>query len=122
MPTNCDSCNKPLWHMFKPPPAVECKRKLFHWSTSDYSIRYPYIVKDSGNEKKEIYHLSLALMSWVIHMKAIEQYFHVILFIMLCNTVRNFKFADKTLMYDHSYESYWAVLSCDTVYYSNQGG
>lgn len=26
MPTNCDSCNKPLWHMFKPPPAVECKR------------------------------------------------------------------------------------------------
>ena len=27
MPTNCDSCNKPLWHMFKPPPAVECKRE-----------------------------------------------------------------------------------------------
>ena len=27
MPTNCDSCSKPLWHMFKPPPAVECKRK-----------------------------------------------------------------------------------------------
>lgn len=26
MPTNCDSCNKPLWHMFKPPAAVECKR------------------------------------------------------------------------------------------------
>lgn len=26
MPTNCDSCSKPLWHMFKPPPAVECKR------------------------------------------------------------------------------------------------
>lgn len=26
MPTNCDSCNKPLWHMFKPPPAVECRR------------------------------------------------------------------------------------------------
>lgn len=26
MPTNCDSCSKPLWHMFKPPPAVECRR------------------------------------------------------------------------------------------------
>ncbi|XP_048581823.1 rho-associated protein kinase 2 isoform X3 [Nematostella vectensis] len=26
MPTNCDSCQKPLWHMFKPPPAVECRR------------------------------------------------------------------------------------------------
>lgn len=26
MPTNCDSCSKPLWHMFKPPAAVECRR------------------------------------------------------------------------------------------------
>ena len=27
MPTNCDACDKPLWHMFKPPPGVECKRE-----------------------------------------------------------------------------------------------
>uniref|UniRef100_W4VRL9 Rho-associated protein kinase let-502 n=1 Tax=Corethrella appendiculata TaxID=1370023 RepID=W4VRL9_9DIPT len=25
-PTTCDLCQKPLWHMFKPPPACECKR------------------------------------------------------------------------------------------------
>lgn len=28
MPTNCEVCTKPLWHMFKPPPALECRRKL----------------------------------------------------------------------------------------------
>lgn len=26
MPTACEMCQKPLWHMFKPPPAYECKR------------------------------------------------------------------------------------------------
>ncbi|XP_067878782.1 rho-associated protein kinase 2 isoform X2 [Heterodontus francisci] len=25
-PTNCEACPKPLWHMFKPPPALECRR------------------------------------------------------------------------------------------------
>uniref|UniRef100_A0A4W3I7Q5 Rho-associated protein kinase n=1 Tax=Callorhinchus milii TaxID=7868 RepID=A0A4W3I7Q5_CALMI len=25
-PTNCEACTKPLWHMFKPPPALECRR------------------------------------------------------------------------------------------------
>ncbi|EEC13851.1 Rho-associated kinase, putative, partial [Ixodes scapularis] len=26
MPTTCELCPKPLWHMFKPPPALECRR------------------------------------------------------------------------------------------------
>ncbi|PNF18939.1 Rho-associated protein kinase 2 [Cryptotermes secundus] len=26
MPTNCEVCTKPLWHMFRPPPALECRR------------------------------------------------------------------------------------------------
>ncbi|CAG2101931.1 unnamed protein product [Medioppia subpectinata] len=26
MPTTCEVCPKPLWHMFKPPPALECRR------------------------------------------------------------------------------------------------
>ncbi|XP_078069260.1 rho-associated protein kinase 2 isoform X6 [Mustelus asterias] len=25
-PTNCEACTKPLWHMFKPPAALECRR------------------------------------------------------------------------------------------------
>ena len=86
-------------------------------------------------------------------MKAIEQYFHVALFIMLykvvltfksvdetlvCDNfnkivkqyyhvalykvVLTFKFVDETLVCHHSKESYWAALSCGTVYYAVQLG
>ena len=93
-------------------------------------------------------------------MKAIEQYFHVVLFIMLYKVVLTFKSLDKnpsvwpfkwkllsstfmwfcllywrlykvaltfklvneTLVCDYSNESYWAVLSCGSVYYAVQGG
>ena len=63
-------------------------------------------------------------------MKAIEQYFHVVLFIMLYKVVRTFKSVyetlgcvpRRTLVFDYSSESYWAVLSCGTVYYTVQGG
>ena len=57
-----------------------------------------------------------------IQMKAIEQYFHVVLFIMLYKVVLTLKSVDETLVYDYSNESYWAVLSCGTVYYVVQGG
>ena len=57
-----------------------------------------------------------------IETKAIEQYFHVVLFIMLYKVVLSFKSVDETLVYDHSNESYWAVLSCGTVYFAVQGG
>ena len=55
-------------------------------------------------------------------MKTTEQYFHVVLFIMLYKVVLTFKSVDKTLVCDHSNESYRAVLSCGTVYYAVQGG
>jgi len=55
-------------------------------------------------------------------MKAIEQYFHVVLFIMLYKVALTIKFLSLTLMCDHSNESYQAVLSCGTVYYAVQGG
>ena len=55
-------------------------------------------------------------------MKAIEQYFNVVMFIMLYKVVQTFKSVDETLVCDHSNESYWAVLSCDTVCYAVQGG
>lgn len=29
MPTTCEVCPKPMWHMFRPPPALECRRKYF---------------------------------------------------------------------------------------------
>ena len=57
-----------------------------------------------------------------IQMKAIEQYFHVVLFITLYKVVVTFKSVDDTLVCDHSNESYWAELSCGTVYYPVKGG
>ena len=51
-----------------------------------------------------------------------EQYFHVVLFIILYKVVLTFKSVDETLVCDHSNESHWAVLSCGTVYYAVQGG
>ena len=56
-----------------------------------------------------------------IQMKATEQYFHAVLFIMLYKVVLTFKFEDETLVCDHPNESYWAVLSCGTVYRVQSG-
>ena len=57
-----------------------------------------------------------------IQMKTIEQYFHVVMFIMLYTVLLTFKSVDETLVCDRSNESYWAVLSCGIVYYVVQGG
>ena len=35
-----------------------------------------------------------------------EQYFHVVLFIMLCKVALTFKSVDESLVYDHSNKSY----------------
>ena len=48
-------------------------------------------------------------------MKAIEQYFHVVLFIMLCKVVGNFlKTLDKTLVCDYSTEFFYIKLYFNT--------
>ena len=57
-----------------------------------------------------------------IQVKATEQYFPVVLFIMLYKVVLTFESVDEILKCDHSNESYSAVLSCGTVYYAVQGG
>ena len=54
-------------------------------------------------------------------MKATEQYFPVVLFIMLYKVILTFESVDEILKCDHSNESYWAVLSCGAVYYALQG-
>ena len=55
-------------------------------------------------------------------MKATEQYFPVVLFIMLYKVVVTFGYVDEILKCDHSNESYSAVLSCGSVYYAVQSG
>ena len=49
-------------------------------------------------------------------MKATEQYFPVVLFIMLYKVVLTFECVSEILKREHSNESYWAVLSCGTIY------
>ena len=55
-------------------------------------------------------------------MKATEQYFPVVLFIMLYKVVLTFESVDEILKCDYSNESYCAVRSCGTVHYAVQGG
>ena len=57
-----------------------------------------------------------------IQMKNTEEYFPVIMFIMLYKVALAFESADEILKCDHSNESYSAILSCGTVYYAVQGG
>ena len=55
-------------------------------------------------------------------MKATGQYFPVVLFIILYKVVETIDSLGETLNCDQSNESYWALLSCGTVYYAVQGG
>ena len=57
-----------------------------------------------------------------IQMKATEQYFPVVLFIMLYKVVLTFESVDEILKCDHSNESFWVVLSWGTICYAVQGG
>jgi len=57
-----------------------------------------------------------------IQLKATEQYFPVVLLIMLHKVVLTFEFVGEILKCDSSNESYLAVLSCGAVYYVVQGG
>ena len=52
-------------------------------------------------------------------MKAIEQYFPVVLFIMLYKVVLTFESVDEILKCDHSSESYCAVL-CQSSLFSER--
>ena len=57
-----------------------------------------------------------------IQMKAIEQYFPVVLFIVLHKVVATFEFVVEILKCDHSNESYQEVLFYGTADYAVQGG
>ena len=62
-------------------------------------------------------------LSTTIHLKAIEQYFPVVLFIiMLYKMVLTFESVGGILKYHYSPKSYRAVLSSGTVHYAVQDG
>ena len=60
---------------------------------------------------------------WCDHsVKATEQYFPVVLFIMLYKVVQTFESVDETTGVTIQRKANWAVLSCGTVDYAVQGG
>ena len=66
--------------------------------------------------------LWLKSLSVTIQMKPTEQYFPVVLFIMLYKVALTFESVVEILNCDHSNESYWAARSYGTVHYAVQGG
>ena len=70
-----------------------------------------------------LWFVSLWMKSWsvTIQMKPIGQYFPVVLFIIPYKVILTCDSVDEILKCDHSNESYWAVLSCGAVYYTEQG-
>ena len=60
----------------------------------------------------------LKSLGLTIQMKATEQYFPLVLFIMLYKVVLTFKSVNEILGSGHSIGSYWAALSCIIVYYA----
>ena len=60
-------------------------------------------------------------LSVTIQMKSTDQYFPVVLFIMLYKVVLTLESVDEILKCDHSNESY-AALFCGAVHFAAQGG
>ena len=63
----------------------------------------------------------MKLQCVTIEMEALDQCFYVVLSIMLYKVVLTFSSVDETLVCENLNESYWAVLSCGTVYCAVQG-
>ena len=57
-----------------------------------------------------------------IQTNAAEQYFPMVLFIILYEVVLTFEYGDEILKWNHSNESYWAILSFGAVYYTVRSG
>lgn len=75
-PTTCDSCNKPMWHMLHPPPAMECRRchtKVHkdHFDKKEEFVAYCKVNFDQNIQAKELLLLAESAesqKSWVMHL------------------------------------------------------
>jgi len=91
-----------------------------HWAVLSCGAVY-YAVQGGSNFWFSEWNPEVWPFKWK-QMKATEQYFSVVLFIMLYKVVLTFHSVNEILKCDHSNESYWAVLSCGAVYYAVQDG
>ena len=87
------------------------------WNENDKNIRKNKMVVFTY-----LYTILLKMKSYglTIQMKATEQCFPVVQSIMLFKVVLIVESEDEILWCDHSNASFWAVLSCGTVYYAVQ--
>ncbi|XP_060563759.1 rho-associated protein kinase 2-like isoform X3 [Ruditapes philippinarum] len=75
-PTTCDSCNKPMWHMLHPPPAMECRRchtKVHkdHFDRKEEFLAYCKVNYDQNIQAKELLLLAESAdlqKQWVLHL------------------------------------------------------
>ena len=108
------------WRTFK---SVNKILQCDHWNESFWAVLSSGTVYYAV-QSRWFYLLSLKIKSYGVttQMKAAEQYFPVVLFIMLFKVVLTFESVDEILKCDHSNESYWAALSCGTVYFAVRTG
>lgn len=71
--------------------------------------------------KEKVTFLTIKSYSATIQMRATEEYIPKVLFIMLHEVALTLDSEDKILKCEHSNESYWRVLFCDTVCFAVQG-
>ena len=115
----------PLWGWARSPCGLECFQEMKLWTaTWKVSKLTGKLVSLHGWTLKrkltcEQLNITQSLLNWTwIALKRGSIVFVVCLY----KVSLTFKSVDKTRVCDHSNESFWAVLSCGTVYYTVQGG
>jgi len=85
-------------------------------------VLYPILLTDkTGRQILKFYRLRVWGCKWnpkivTIQLKVPEQYFPVVLFIILYNEDSMFESVYEFLTYDHSTESKWTILFCGAVF------
>ena len=89
--------------------------KLTYLVQTRFPFSEDYMEKDMFIRLRFVVDSLKSYMQWYIQMKAIEQDFPVVLFILLCKGYLALESVNDVFRCDHSYSSYWAVLSCGDV-------
>ena len=90
---------------------------MFNQSSCQNTLKKNWKLRFTGT-----FYILFNILTQVVLTLESVQYFPVVLFIMMYKVVLTFEAVDEILRCDHSNESYWAVLSCGTVFYAVQGG
>lgn len=76
-PTNCEACMKPLWHMFKPPPALECRRCHIKCH-KDHMDKKEEIIAPCKGQKKVAYCTNIIYVYISLNVLIFFKYFFIV--------------------------------------------